>query len=324
MRPSRTATAASCCCCGIGASVTHVSAWGAASAAPRPSLGGSANHAPPRPSTSASTPIPRAAWRLLPRHRLSRVLTPCAATMVGSPSRPPFGPSHAPPAGSLPQRPAAARPGCARRPSLSRGGPRAEPSARADAGGPRCPWPDPALGLDRGATLSLTPVRPAARIRHLYPARLAGQAPPAAESRSCGDRNRSPTTVSRAGLVPRHPMAVGGGRRASRRRGSNRAPPTVPAAERGPFVRRRQDHADLSRSNEQRRHDTPQLTWAARGSSPAPARALDVVNPATAQPLARVVLATPAEVDRAVRLAQAAFPPGARRRRSSGRATCSA
>jgi malonate-semialdehyde dehydrogenase (acetylating)/methylmalonate-semialdehyde dehydrogenase len=38
------------------------------------------------------------------------------------------------------------------------------------------------------------------------------------------------------------------------------------------------------------------------------ARALDVLNPATAQPLARVPLATAAEVDQAVQAAQAAFP----------------
>jgi malonate-semialdehyde dehydrogenase (acetylating)/methylmalonate-semialdehyde dehydrogenase len=38
------------------------------------------------------------------------------------------------------------------------------------------------------------------------------------------------------------------------------------------------------------------------------ARVLDVLNPATAQPLARVPLATAAEVDRAVQAAQAAFP----------------
>ncbi|HZS01671.1 MAG TPA: CoA-acylating methylmalonate-semialdehyde dehydrogenase [Chloroflexota bacterium] len=38
------------------------------------------------------------------------------------------------------------------------------------------------------------------------------------------------------------------------------------------------------------------------------ARALDVLNPATAQPLARVPLATAAEVDAAVQAAQAAFP----------------
>src|SRR3954463_13883743 len=38
------------------------------------------------------------------------------------------------------------------------------------------------------------------------------------------------------------------------------------------------------------------------------ARALDVLNPATAQPLTRVPLATAAVVDRAVQVAQAAFP----------------